>query len=44
MQIFCKKNAKNLHFLKNSQKITCYIQENLQMFKLNSNFAAVIIN
>lgn len=44
MQIFCKKNAKNLHFLKSSRKITCYIQENLQMFKLNSNFAAVIIN
>ena len=38
------KNAKNLHFLKNSRKITCYIQENLQMFKLNCNFAAVIIN
>lgn len=40
MQIFCPKNAFFLHFGINSQKITCYNQENLEMFKLNSNFAA----
>lgn len=40
MQIFWQKNAFFLHFVINSQKITCYNQENLEMFNLNSNFAA----
>ena len=40
MQIFGQKNAIFLHFVINSQKFTCYNQENLEMFKLNGNFAA----
>lgn len=40
MQIFEQKNAKKVHFVIIIQKIACYIQENLHIFKLNGNFAA----
>lgn len=40
MQIFWQKNVKKMHFATNSRKNTCYNQENLEMFKMNTNFAA----